>query len=169
MKTNGWKSHFEAFIIFAAEIYVLFMIFQEFVLCRCMSFFLYFVILSIFSAQDKIFLPLSDDNEIKYDTETNFTVPCRISNPELEVTYQVTYKDNPVNEYTEFKNGWNAVYDPKTGYFLYPKPDTERDGLSLQFLCQVTLSGKVSQQTFNLIQKSGNFDFISLTNSWINN
>nr|XP_054766900.1 vascular endothelial growth factor receptor 1-like [Lytechinus pictus] len=93
-----------------------------------------YVFVSSYDA-DRIFLPKYALQSIDYNKATPMTVPCRISNPNLDVTFEVYFKDTGT-EFTNFY--WTHTYDQKVGFTLTPTIQTI-DGIALIFTCYSTV------------------------------
>ncbi|XP_072179381.1 vascular endothelial growth factor receptor 1-like [Diadema setosum] len=86
------------------------------------------------------FLPIDEPSlpYIEYDATSTFVVPCRVSDPHLQVNATVSYKDSQ-NEYKEFYKLWDLTYNPEIGFMVDPVNTRGKSVISLTFQCTLDI------------------------------
>ncbi|XP_071497253.1 vascular endothelial growth factor receptor 1-like [Diadema antillarum] len=86
------------------------------------------------------FLPIDEPSlpYIEYDATLTFVVPCRVSDPHLQVNATVSYKDSQ-NEYKEFYKLWDLTYNPEIGFIVEPVNTRGKSVISLTFQCTLDI------------------------------
>ncbi|XP_071494434.1 vascular endothelial growth factor receptor 1-like [Diadema antillarum] len=86
------------------------------------------------------FLPIDEPSlpYIEYDATSTFVVPCRVSDPHLQVNATVSYKDSQ-NEYKEFYKLWDLTYNPEIGFIVEPVNTRGKSVISLTFQCTLDI------------------------------